>query len=217
VIVLHGKSKNLEEFKGKLKENGAEFPDSFVENVDRLILSMHPKYKKKAKKNKGGDNNGELSEKGRKQRLFPGLSLPDQEWTPSFQPSDNKDAVSKEVEDMMSELEGLSKRSRPKATDLMDEDEPQSKRRRLDMSPPRRRSPSPPRYGDRNGYGQDNRGRDTYRRDMRVELDDRPVVYKIYDGRVQSIREFGAFVQLEGVKGRVEGKVVFSKETNTAS
>ena len=40
----------------------------------------------------------------------------------------------------------------------------------------------------------------------RVELDERPVVYKIYDGKVSSLRDFGAFVQLEGVKGRVEGR-----------
>ncbi|CAG8700178.1 13047_t:CDS:2, partial [Acaulospora colombiana] len=176
---------------------------------------MHPKYKKKAKKNKDGDKNGEISDKERKQRMFPGLSLPDQEWKPSFQDADSKDAISKEVEGIMSNLEGLAKKARPRAADLMDEDEPQLKRRRLDVSPPRRRSPSPPRNDDRNGYGYDNRGRDAYRRDKRVELDDRPVVYKIYDGRVSSIREFGAFVQLEGVKGRVEGKFMLSGTRTT--
>jgi ATP-dependent RNA helicase DHX8/PRP22 len=35
-------------------------------------------------------------------------------------------------------------------------------------------------------------------------------VYKIYDGRVSSIRDFGAFVQLEGVKGRVEGMRLYA-------
>ena len=43
IIALHDDSKTLPEFKQKLKETGADFPDSFVENIDRLVLSMHPK------------------------------------------------------------------------------------------------------------------------------------------------------------------------------
>ena len=49
LIILHDKSnKSLVTFKEKVKENGLESPDSepFIESVDRLILSMHPKYKK---------------------------------------------------------------------------------------------------------------------------------------------------------------------------
>ena len=42
VISLHDQSKTLPEFKAKLQEVGATFPDSFVENVDRLILTLHP-------------------------------------------------------------------------------------------------------------------------------------------------------------------------------
>ena len=49
MIVLHGKSKTLDDFKAKLKEKGADFPNSFVEDLDRLILALHPKYKKKVK------------------------------------------------------------------------------------------------------------------------------------------------------------------------
>jgi ATP-dependent RNA helicase DHX8/PRP22 len=64
------------------------------------------------------------------------------------------------------------------------------------LSPPRRRSVSPPRGRgvDRGSYG---RGRG--------QLDERPVLFKIYGGRVQGLKEFGAFIQLEGVAGRVEG------------
>ncbi|EXX60552.1 Prp22p [Rhizophagus irregularis DAOM 197198w] len=58
------------------------------------------------------------------------------------------------------------------------------------------------------------RSRDRYRgrgidREIRVkeELDEKPVLYKIYNGRVTNLRDFGAFVSLEGVKGRVEGKL----------
>jgi ATP-dependent RNA helicase DHX8/PRP22 len=37
-------------------------------------------------------------------------------------------------------------------------------------------------------------------------LDERPVIFKIYSGRISSLKDFGAFVQLEGVAGRVEGE-----------
>ena len=39
-----------------------------------------------------------------------------------------------------------------------------------------------------------------------MQLDERPVLYKIYDGKVSSLKDFGAFVQLEGVAGRFEGE-----------
>ncbi|KAJ1732695.1 DEAH-box ATP-dependent RNA helicase prp22 [Coemansia sp. Benny D160-2] len=38
-------------------------------------------------------------------------------------------------------------------------------------------------------------------------LDEAPVQYKIYSGRVANLKDFGAFVTLDGVKGRVEGMV----------
>ena len=40
VISLHEESKSLPDFKQKLKDTGADFPESFVENIDRLILNM---------------------------------------------------------------------------------------------------------------------------------------------------------------------------------
>ncbi|KAJ3112717.1 DEAH-box ATP-dependent RNA helicase prp22 [Phlyctochytrium bullatum] len=56
---------------------------------------------------------------------------------------------------------------------------------------------------------------DSRRERGRRELDDAPMLYKIYDGRVTNMREFGAFVQLEGVRGRVEGMVHISNLTST--
>jgi hypothetical protein len=35
------------EFKKGLDEMGAEFPQSLMESIDRLVLTMHPKYKSK--------------------------------------------------------------------------------------------------------------------------------------------------------------------------
>ncbi len=47
VIVQHGKCSSLAEFKAQMEEMGADFPQSLVESIDRLILTMHPKRKRK--------------------------------------------------------------------------------------------------------------------------------------------------------------------------
>ncbi|TFY78795.1 hypothetical protein EWM64_g5219 [Hericium alpestre] len=149
VIDLHDQSKSLPEFKAKLKDAGADFPESFIENMDRLILNMHPKHKKKvAKANGKGKENGE--EQDKQKRRFPGLALADQD----YQPTITKDVLMKEVDDMMSQFETGAKKPRG-----------------------------------------------------RPQVDERPVLFKIYDGRVSGMKEFGAFVQLEGIAGRCEGMV----------
>ncbi|KAG7452227.1 P-loop containing nucleoside triphosphate hydrolase protein [Guyanagaster necrorhizus] len=190
VISLHEQSnKSLPAFKQKLKEVEAKFPDSFVENVDRLILSMHPMHKQKYKPSTNGDAKGaaaegELTEQEKKKRLFPGLALKDSEVKTPVP----DDIFLQEIGDLVS---GRKVRGRPWENDR----EPKRQRRE---SP---RSPSPPR------------GRDYSSRDRRggysshPPLDDRPVLFKIYNGRVTGLKEFGAFVTLEGVAGRVEGMV----------
>ncbi|SRR5258708_1373491 len=193
VIDLHDQSKTLPDFKAKLKQVGADFPESFVENIDRLVLTLHPKHKKKhsseanGKVKSGGDDT--LHEMDKQKRMFPGLALADQEW----QPTVTKDVLMKEVDDMMAQFESSAKR--PRSSPHRDASPPH-KLRRTSMSPPRRRSVSPPRG---RGYDRGRNGR------PRGRLDERPILYKIYDGRVQGLKEFGAFVQLEGVAGRVEG------------
>ncbi|KAH8120070.1 P-loop containing nucleoside triphosphate hydrolase protein [Phellopilus nigrolimitatus] len=202
VISLHDESKSLSEFKTMLKDTGADFPDSFIENIDRLILSMHPKHKKKSSSNgqsNGKQTGGIIDEQEKNRRLFPGLALPDQEWRPSAE----KDVFLKEVDDMMAQLEGARKK---KADVDPAEGERATKRQRRSRSrSPRRGNPSPPR-----GRREDRR--DDRRNDKRgrVQIDDRPVLYKIYNGRVSSMKDFGAFVTLEGVAGRVEGLVHIS-------
>ncbi|GLB35803.1 putative ATP-dependent RNA helicase DHX8 [Lyophyllum shimeji] len=193
VIALHEQANgSLPVFKAKLVELEAGFPDSFVENIDRLILSMHPKHKKRSTKPSGqnGVENGDsqLTEAEKQKRLFPGLALKDQEVPPAV----SDDVFLKELGDL------VSGRKRPSQVE-----EPGSpKRQRRDRSySPRRRSPSPPR-----GRGREN---DRYgiRAGGKAALDERPVIYKIYHGKVTGLKEFGAFVTLEGVMGRVEGMV----------
>src|SRR6202035_4927065 len=81
VINLHEQSKTLPEFKKKLDDVGASFPDSFIENMDRLILNMHPIHKKKPATSTANANS--LTEEDKKKRLFPGLAKTDQDWPPS--------------------------------------------------------------------------------------------------------------------------------------
>jgi len=193
----------LPAFKSQLKATGADFPDSFVENLDRLILSMHPKHKKRHSANASngtGASSGQkgvLDEQDKKRRLFPGLSLPDRE----IQPSAEKDVFMKSVDDMMADLEGMAKKKKAvEPTNNESERASKRQRRSRSRSPRRGRSPSPPRgrRGDR-GFGDNQHGRG------RPQLDERPVLYKIYNGKVSSLKDFGAFITLEGVVGRVEG------------
>lgn len=222
VIALHEDSKTLPEFKQKLKDVGAGFPDSFVENMDRLILNMHPKHKKRSNassKAKGKDvDMPEISEKDKKARMFPGLTLPDQEWKPSTE-FEGKDATVQEVDDLMSQLENVGNRRgrpRPSAGDFMEDPGERSPKRHRPNSPSpprvadRRRSPSPPRL--RNDNDDSRRGRRDYGSgNGRPRLDDKPVLYKIYNGRVSSIKDFGAFISIEGIAGRAEGKILSNK------
>ncbi len=67
----------------------------------------------------------------------------------------------------------------------------------------------------RKGHDQDDRGRrrrgshgdDRTARPPTPELDDSPVLYKVYDGRVTGVKDFGAFVNIQGVRGKVDGLV----------
>ncbi|RXW22662.1 hypothetical protein EST38_g3176 [Candolleomyces aberdarensis] len=182
VISLHEQSNaDLPTFKQKLKDMEAGFPDSFVENVDRLILTMHPKHKKKARLNDpaGDAAASTLPDAERKRRMFPGLAIGNKE-----EEAMSDDVFLKELGDI------VTGRKRP-----ADTDRPSPKRRRSrSPSPRRRRSPSP------------KRGRRDDRRPQR-EIDEKPILFKIYNGKVSGIKDFGAFVTLEGVVGRVEGMV----------
>ncbi|KAG0660097.1 DEAH-box ATP-dependent RNA helicase prp22 [Rhodotorula mucilaginosa] len=264
LIHIHGESKDYASFKQKCAEVGADFPESFLQAVDRLVLSMHPKYKIKAAASSKADAKGKgkqqsadevvVDENKQKQmRLFPGLAVPDSDWIPSYTPDDpatvkerqmrmgqpadvagvvaEEDATDMGVDDMMAQLEGVRK----KRSALDDEDERAGDKRQRYRSPDyevqRRGDGRDNGYGDRgrsggpgggggrgNGYGDRDRGgyggsggRDG--RDPRMggagpaRMDEKPVLYKIYRGKVSNIKDFGAFVTLEGVMGRVEGMV----------
>lgn len=214
MIDLHDSSKTLDEFRAKLKESGSDFPESFITSMDRLVLSMHPKYKKKkaattngADKGKGkevDDGPVESEDMIKQRKLFPGLAIKDSEWQPSYAPDSEAGKIkgAPEVEDflddMMSQLEGAEKRIKGSGTaDL---------KRKRSISPPvvRGRRQSPDCNSRRNDEERGRGGR------ARQPLDTQPVMYKIYPGKVTGIKDFGAFVSLEGIQGRHEGMVHIS-------
>lgn len=197
VLDLHSQSKDVGELKNKLNEVGAEFPDAFIEKMDLVIRQLHPKYKKER-------NNAETASKDKsikdKEKIFKGLALPDTAPIPS-----------NAVDDALDQLKTIERRSQ------------------RDREPPRRRrdrkseSPSPPprnRHRRRDHSEEDSFGR-TRRRDYSDDedsdyrgrrrrdtrnLDENPIMGKIYDGYVTNIKNFGAFVTLEGVRRKVDGK-----------
>ncbi|KAI9632289.1 pre-mRNA splicing factor [Dioszegia hungarica] len=176
VIALHEQSKSVHIFQSKLGEIGADFPEWFVKNLDRVIVTMHPKYKRKAAKAKAKTVSS--TQKDLQSRKFPGLSMPDSEWKPA---------------ESFLEEELKETRSRPSAADFIDGPAPKRPRNRSPEPRPRGRSPEvPSRYTQRPAYS---------------APDERPILYKIYDGTITNVREFGAFVSLEGVRGRTEGMV----------
>ncbi|SCZ96856.1 BZ3500_MvSof-1268-A1-R1_Chr4-1g06789 [Microbotryum saponariae] len=269
LIHLHTQAKTFDDFKTSVVQVGASFPDSFLQAVDRLVLSMHPKYKKKAEKGKKkkvgkkglerGRGDGVVvvdEEKERQIKLFPGLAVKDVEWKSAAQiaqeeadekrqkaleAAGSKTSVpapgQEDVDDLFKQLEGVKKRvaasgddeASSSSTGRHEQDSGGYKRRRSrspednDQHQHRRRGRSPD-YGRRSGgtnerenaWG-DRRGRPSEpapydSRTMgapprRNRLDEKPVLYKIYPGKVSNLKDFGAFVSLEGIVGRVEGMV----------
>ncbi|CAO1638269.1 unnamed protein product [Parajaminaea phylloscopi] len=227
VLSLHLQSPTYDAFKAKLAEVGAGaddgFTDSLVQSIDRVIRRGHPKYKTSSlpstaevATHKGVGTSKDAifdEEKKARQRQFPGLSIPDtaletdearrqaarQELDAKRQKGDANDvarsrnAVEAGVDDFMKTLESME----------------QSHRKRTRDSPPSQRERSRGSiYGESSDYdrarpGRDSRGIPNGGRAM----DDKPVIYKIYDGKVTNMKDFGAFVALEGVQGKWEGMV----------
>jgi ATP-dependent RNA helicase DHX8/PRP22 len=217
-------AKGIDDFKQKLAGmGGAKWPDSLFDSVDRLVRTMHPKFK--------GNRNGTSSanadapsgrSKQEKKNLFTGLAIPDKEVPAEYEDGDA-------IDDTLALLEGLEPKphtsraegSSRKRTRSPEDDGLRHRRKE------RRRS----RDGKRRDYDDDDnhdrpsrkhksrrdepdRGRrhdnDMFRRAPEPEVDDEPILYKVYDGHVTGIKDFGAFVNLHGVRGKVDGMVHIS-------
>ncbi|KAF2719137.1 pre-mRNA-splicing factor ATP-dependent RNA helicase prp16 [Polychaeton citri CBS 116435] len=215
VIEEYGKHKDRAGFAKTLEEE-YEFPKSLVDSIGRLILTMHPKYR-------GQSGKVETLEEDvgapAKKNQFAGLSMPDKE--PEF-------------EDTFAMLESLagagpqpksSKKRSPSPIELQERSDSRKRHKRHRRSRSRERRNEEYLFEDDLGrtrsYHPDDRKRDRRERDERrgrrrrdsfdqppaPEIDDKPVLFKVYDGHVTGVKDFGVFVNLHNVQGKVDGLV----------
>lgn len=223
IIAQRLECKDMAEFKKKLAGmGGAKWPESLFESIDRLVRTMHPKFKATASATNGAADEHSGRSREEKKSLFTGLAIPDKGVPSGFEDGDAMD-------DTLALLEGLAPKASKPRTDTATrkrsrspEDEDSRYRRKE-----RRRSRDGRRneYADEGGHdahsrkhrsrGDDyDRGRrdddEMFRRPPEPEVDDEPVLHKVYDGHVTGIKDFGAFVNLHGVRGKVDGMVHIS-------
>ncbi|KAI8898230.1 P-loop containing nucleoside triphosphate hydrolase protein [Globomyces pollinis-pini] len=207
IINMNWKSSSMKEFKDKLSELGAEFPVSFIESVDRLIKTIMPEPIKKKKKKKKDD----LA--NAKNAQFPGLSAKDdRDRIQKMIDDDLKEAIAAKETKVALAAESRRKRSTSRSPSKKKDHSPKNDRHsRRDRSVERdyRRSRNRSRSKERDEGYRRPRSRSPRRR-AKVELDDEPVLNKVYSGKVTGIKDFGAFVALEGIKGRAEGMIHIS-------
>lgn len=243
VIDQHAGCSSLKEFKGRLESMGAEFPQSLVESIDRLILAMHPKYKIKTNGIAGQTHSildDEQDELARKTRLFKGLAMPDKELeSESDDEQPEASAKSNGYDDTFAMLENLAgppqlsaTRNKRRKRSWSLEDEYRETKRHRGKRRSRSRSRSANGYGRytmqsdeeldefgrsrpshmqarkeyRNGRHRERIDHDS-RRPPSPEIDESPQPFKIYNGTVTGLKDFGAFITLQGVRGRMNGLV----------
>lgn len=229
VIDQHAQSGgSLKAFRQQLDAMGADFPQSLIESIDRLVKTMHPKYKKQEDErttvdeaNGNGEGLAEFEELlAKKAKVFTALAVPDQEPVPVVEYGD----------DIKNGPLNGRKRSRSPDYDKYDS----GRRREKFSSRPQNHSHRGPsggrrnydddnddgynRYGDEHGdsyksngheRGRRHRNRDDehFRRPPTPELDDQPTLYKVYEGKVTGIKDYGAFINILGVKEYNKGLV----------
>lgn len=112
IIDLAEKNTTFDAFKNALTENGAEFPDSFISNLLRIIHLMKTSKKSTA-------NEDELMSKVDADCLamkFPGLAMPNRSQDKILSTNDKKDSkipktekdINSVADDMMAELEAFA-------------------------------------------------------------------------------------------------------------
>ncbi|KAK5906281.1 hypothetical protein CgunFtcFv8_002163 [Champsocephalus gunnari] len=221
IINLAEKHTTFEEFKTALCENGADFTETFIANLLRLIQTMQ---------SSPSTSNAHLprGEKDELKEKYPALCKPDDPvWRiPPGNTARGDEQVAaaamKELEMLMPNFCGTSSDNgsdqklhsdggqntdrqvgghRSRSPDRETIPKPKRKRRWSDNPP------SPQKDEDSNNQ-KDSRLRDTAGDRPPPE---EPVVGDIYNGKISSIMQFGCFVQLEGLRKRWEGLVHISE------
>ncbi|CCU75879.1 Putative ATP-dependent RNA helicase [Blumeria hordei DH14] len=230
IIAQHSECKNIKEFGSKLEEMGAEFPQSLIESIDRLVKALHPRYQGKSDNDKNG------IKKEEKSKVFKGLALPDKEipWKDELNDLLDDKKVKSEpnaIDDTLALLEDLESKSRPgrpaRSNDKRSRS-PEDVYNRRTARKDRIRSRSTSRDGRRSRRkGLEERDEDEFGRSRPSnkhahrsgdadnyikhaplpKVDNFPVEFNIYDGHVTGVKDFGCFVNIHGVKGKVDGLV----------
>lgn len=179
---------------GKVEEQGASgFPPVLLESLHRIMSQMMPMNTAKSDTAGNGESNkkGENGDNSTKSK-FTGLALPN-----------DPDAYQKILEDQRQLEDERRHAQRGKDTERHRREPSDDERDRKD----RRR-----RESERDDDARRRRRRSRSPRDRSpVDLDDEPEVQKIYEGTVMTLKDFGAFVALKGVRGRREGLVHISQ------
>ncbi|PHH68028.1 hypothetical protein CDD80_308 [Ophiocordyceps camponoti-rufipedis] len=170
------KSGSIEEFREWLQTINNPFSESFVISLDRLVLTLHPKF------NKTDEGSRPSRTFEDKEKLFSGLALPNQQ--PREEPKGGGDGDGDggaggggdAIDDTLALLEGLQGTARARDS------------RKRSRSPARSPVRSPPE-----------------------QVDETPQLHKIYEGHVTGIKDFGVFVNLHDVRGKVDGLVHVSR------
>ncbi|RKP33853.1 hypothetical protein BJ085DRAFT_39697, partial [Dimargaris cristalligena] len=100
IIDLHAKSPDFKTFTQQLSETGCDFPESFVQRLDHLIVTLGPKSSSAAP-NRPHNQTAEAKD-------FPGLALPDTEPVPATTTVE----PSASTNDPLAQLEGLLQSTR---------------------------------------------------------------------------------------------------------
>ncbi|KAK0889299.1 DEAH-box ATP-dependent RNA helicase prp22, partial [Friedmanniomyces endolithicus] len=221
VIAEHAKATDLAPFHAALTEY--DFPHSLIDSIDRLVRTLHPDRIRDDARDGKEEPDGKV--RGSRSK-FTGLSLPDKA------PVGEGEGEDGAMDDTLALLERMAGPPTARAKAGGD-----SNGRKRSMSPveherehKRHRRPSPPRSSKRNDqylfedefgrtrphrpsekHDRDGKrgrnARDSFDEPPRQEPDEQPVLYKIYAGRVTGVKDFGVFVNLQGVKGKVDGLV----------
>jgi ATP-dependent RNA helicase DHX8/PRP22 len=233
VINLAEQSADQASFAASLKANGADFPGDFIVTLHKLIEKMNPKklilggaglVKKESDPVVVKKDDPAIETKP----LLPVSTDSNRKRDYEGDNDRGYDAPPKRIKTEEDGARGgghkYGEEDRRRDSEFSRRDE-----RRYDDGYDRRDDRRDDRRYDRRNvdeYGRESRREDSYSRDGRSsresdrgdsdrhrssDLDDAPVLNKIYDGMVSNIRDFGCFVSIQGVKGQPEGMVHISE------
>ncbi|KAL7948661.1 P-loop containing nucleoside triphosphate hydrolase protein [Trichoderma barbatum] len=230
LIAQRLESTSSDDFRKRLDGLNADFPPSLVDSLDRLVVAMHPKFKGQ-NRDAHHDEHHHHRTREENEKVFSGLALPDKR--PGY------DGGADAIDDTLALLEGLEgkakkeKASRKRSRSPEDEARESRSRRHRSRSRDRRkrdkhrsrsrsqdagnedwrdgfRDSRKSRNRRRHDYNDDNE-HDEFSRAPAPEVDDEPIMNKVYQGHVTGIKDFGAFVNLHHVRGKVDGLVHISR------